>query len=82
MTTHPLSGHHSALPPRDLNWSKIAFLWGVAVTLAGWIVFGAQAAQRLSALETRTQPLANGDLVAVQRDVSWIRSRLEQERRP
>lgn len=75
-----MTASHFHPPARDLNWSKIAFLWGVAITIAGWIAFGAMAAQRLSVLEARTQPLANGDLVAVQRDVSWIRDRLEQDR--
>lgn len=75
-----MTAHHFTAPARDLNWSKIAFLWAAAITIAGWIAFGAMAAQRLSVLEARTQPLANGDLVAVQRDVSWIRDRLEQDR--
>lgn len=71
--------HYPAAPP--LNWAKIAFLFGAAVTAAGWVAFGAQAAQRLSALETRTQPLASGDLIRVQTDVAWIRQRLEEEER-
>lgn len=65
--------------PQPINWSKIAFLFGAAITFAGWIVFGAQAVQRLTVLETRTQPLAQGDLVRVQTDVSWIRAQLERE---
>lgn len=67
--------------PQPVNWSKIGFLFAAAVTMAGWIIFGAQAAQRISVLETRTQPLAQGDLVAVQRDVSWIRAQLERDAR-
>lgn len=75
-----MTSPHLHYPPvQPVNWSKLAFLFTVVITLAGWIVFGAQAAQRISVLEARTQPLANGDLVAVQRDVSWIRSRLERE---
>lgn len=62
-----------------VNWAKVAFLFGAAVTSAGWIVFGAQAAQRIEVLEQRTQPLANGDLVKVERDVAWIRERLERD---
>ncbi|HBY43001.1 hypothetical protein ACIGFJ_08155 [Brevundimonas diminuta] len=73
--------HLPLLPPRDINWSKTAFLFGAAVTVAGWVAFGAQAAQRLSALEARTQPLASGDLVRVQADVAWIRARMEEDRR-
>lgn len=75
-----MTAPHLPYAPQPLNWGKIATLFTIVVTLVGWIVFGAQAAQRLTALEDRTRPLANGDLVAVQRDVSWIRTRLEQDR--
>lgn len=68
-------------PSVGVNWSKVAFLFAAAVTVAGWVVFGAQAAQRIQTLEQRTQPLANGDLVKVERDVAWIRERLEREAR-
>lgn len=73
--------HMPVLPHREINWSKTAFLFGAAVTIAGWVAFGAQAAQRLSTLEARTQPLASGDLVRVQADVAWIRARMEEDRR-
>lgn len=73
MSVQPLA------PRTDLNWSMIGFLFAAAVTIAGWIAFGAQAAQRIDVLEQRTQPLANGDLVKVERDVAWIRERLEQD---
>lgn len=63
-----------------VNWSKIAFMFGAAVSAAGWIVFGAQMAQRLTTQEHLTRPLANGDLIKVQTDVAWIRAELERER--
>lgn len=68
-------------PPAPLNWAKIAFLFGAGVTVAGWVAFGAQLAQRVQVVEVRTEPLANGDLVRVQQDVAWIRQRLEREDR-
>jgi hypothetical protein len=71
--------HLSHLPPQAVNWAKVAFLFGAAVTFSGWIVIGAQASQRLTVLEQRTAPLANGDLVRVQTDVAWIRAQLEKE---
>lgn len=69
---------HTALPA-PVNWSKVAFLFGAAVTLASWIVFGAQTVQRVEVLEERTAPLQSGDLIRVQTDVAWIRSRLEKD---
>ena len=47
----------------------------VAVLLGGQF-------QRVDALERVTEPLAKGDLVAVQRDVAWIRERLEKGDQP
>lgn len=75
MTAQPF--HH--YPPAQTNWAKVAFLFGAAVTLASWIVFGAQTVQRVEVLEERTAPLQSGDLIRVQTDVAWIRSRLEKE---
>ncbi len=74
MTTH----HPIPINP-PINWSKVAFLWAASITVAGWVFIGAQGEQRLKTLEHRTEPLAKGDLVAVQRDVSWIRERLERD---
>lgn len=75
MTHLPM--HHSL--PAPVNWAKVAFLFGAAVTIASWIVFGAQTVQRVEVLEERTAPLQSGDLIRVQTDVAWIRSRLEKE---
>jgi cell division protein FtsB len=36
---------------------------------------------RITSLEETTEPLRRGDLVAVQRDVAWIREHLEKEER-
>ncbi|MNH79283.1 hypothetical protein D3C73_316010 [compost metagenome] len=72
--------HLPLLPPQPVNWSKVAFLFGAAVTFSGWVVVGAQVVQRLQVLEERTAPLANGDLIRVQTDVAWIRQRLEQDK--
>lgn len=69
-------------PPAPINWPKMAFLWAASITVAGWVAVAATANQRLTVLEERTQPLAAGDLVAVQRDVEWIRRRLEREDTP
>lgn len=68
-------------PPAPVNWQKVAFLWAASVTVAGWVALGATGNQRLTALEERTQPLADGDLVRVQNDVTWIRQHLEREPR-
>ncbi len=67
-------------PAPSVNWAKVSFLFGAAVTIAAWIVIGAQIQQRVQVLEERTAPLASGDLIRVQTDVAWIRQRLEQER--
>ncbi|EGF94638.1 Uncharacterised protein [Brevundimonas diminuta] len=67
-------------PAPSVNWAKVSFLFGAAVTIATWVVFGAQTVQRVQVLEERTAPLASGDLIRVQTDVAWIRQRLEQER--
>jgi len=67
-------------PAPIVNWAKVSFLFGAAVTIATWVVFGAQTVQRVQVLEERTVPLASGDLIRVQTDVAWIRQRLEQER--
>ena len=67
-------------PAPSVNWAKVSFLFGAAITIAGWIVIGAQIQQRVQVLEERTAPLASGDLIRVQTDVAWIRQRLEQER--
>lgn len=75
MTAQPF--HH--YPPTPTNWAKVSFLFGLAVTIATWIVFGAQTVQRVEVLEERTAPLQDGDLVRVQTDVAWIRSRLEKD---
>lgn len=75
MTHHTL---HSPLPA-PTNWAKISFLFGAAVTIASWIVFGAQTVQRVELLEERTAPLQSGDLIRVQTDVAWIRDRLEKD---
>lgn len=74
-----MTAHHLPAPPQPVNWSKVAFLFGAAVTVSTWIVFGAQAVQRLQVLEERTAPIASGDLIRVQTDVAWIRQRLEQD---
>ena len=73
--------HHAlhASPPAPTNWAKVSFLFGAAVTIASWIVFGAQTVQRVEVLEERTAPLQSGDLIRVQTDVAWIRSRLEKD---
>lgn len=73
-----MTAHHPLPINPPINWSKVAFLWAASITVAGWVFFGAQGEQRLKTLEARTEPLANGDLVAVQRDVAWIRDRLER----
>lgn len=75
MTAQPF--HH--YPPAQTNWAKVAFLFTAAVTIATWIVFGAQTVQRVEVLEQRTAPLQAGDLVRVQTDVAWIRDRLEKD---
>lgn len=67
-------------PVPGVNWAKVSFLFGAAVTIAAWVVIGAQMQQRVQVLEERTAPLASGDLIRVQTDVAWIRQRLEQER--
>lgn len=66
-------------PPHPINWTKVAFIFAAAVAIAGWVASYARADYRLVVLEARTAPLANGDLVRLQQDVTWIRQRLERE---
>lgn len=72
------------LPPTlsaQINWSKVATVFAMATALAGTVAAYGRLDQKVLVIEDRTRPLANGDLVRVQQDVAWIRSRLEREDR-
>ncbi|WP_292066027.1 hypothetical protein [Brevundimonas sp. UBA7664] len=67
-------------PALTISTAQLALAILVQVVAAA-VLFGGQF-QRVDALERVTEPLAKGDLVAVQRDVAWIRERLEKGDRP
>lgn len=73
---HPLQ--HT---PR-VNWAAMAFAWSVLVTVGGWVFITGAMNTRLQVVEARTEPLARGDLRAVQQDVAWIREHLQRAREP
>lgn len=63
-------------PALTISTAQLALAIVIQI-IAAAVLFGGQF-QRVDALERVTEPLAKGDLVAVQRDVSWIRERMEK----
>jgi hypothetical protein len=77
MTTQPLQS-----PPIGVSippWAALTFALALAVQLVTVVSWGARVEARTSELYATTEPIRRGDLVAIQRDVAWIRERLERE---
>lgn len=70
-----------APPAAPINWAMIGVVLAITVQLAGVVAFGARTEARVSQLQETTKPLRDGDLVAIGRDVAWIRAQLEREDR-
>lgn len=77
MTAQPL---HSPAQPA-FNWQIIAIVMAVLINFAGAVAFGVRVEAQVAALQQTTEPLRRGDLVAIQTDVAWMRSRMEREER-
>ena len=78
MTAQPLN----ATPRVGLNTATISLILAVAVQFALVVANGARVEAQVTELRATTEPLRRGDLVAIQRDVAWIRENMERERRP
>tara|TARA_R110002167_G_scaffold12963_5_gene54873 strand:- start:4423 stop:4659 length:237 start_codon:yes stop_codon:yes gene_type:complete len=76
MTTQPLS----QTPRLGLNTATIGLILAIAIQFAMLVANGARVEAQVSDLRATTEPLRRGDLVAIQRDVSWIRENMERER--
>lgn len=75
MTAQPLP----SVAPQPINWTMVSVLIVVAIQLAGVVSFGAQVRADIGSLKQTTEPLRQGDLVAVERDVAWIRAQMEKD---
>ena len=79
MTSQPLQ------PPApgsrvSLNAATISLILAIAVQFAFLVSQGAQVKAQVADLQSTTEPLRRGDLVAIQRDVAWIRENMARER--
>ena len=78
MTAQPLH----ASPPQPVNYAALGFALALLVQFAVAVSFAASVNADVRELKVTTQPLRDGDLVRIQTDVAWIRTRLEKEDRP
>lgn len=76
MTTQPLQTQ----PRVGLNTATIGLILAIAVQFAIVVANNTRVEAQVSDLRQTTEPLRRGDLVAIQRDVAWIRENLERER--
>jgi hypothetical protein len=76
MTAQPLN-----TPPRlGLNTATVSLILAIAIQFAIVVANGARVEAQVTDLRATTEPLRRGDLVAIQRDVAWIRENMERER--
>lgn len=76
MTAQPLNN----TPRLGLNTATVSLILAIAIQFAIVVANGARVEAQVSDLRATTEPLRRGDLVAIQRDVSWIRENMERER--
>lgn len=76
MTAQPLN----TTPRLGLNTATVSLILAIAIQFAIVVANGARVEAQVTDLRATTEPLRRGDLVAIQRDVSWIRENMERER--
>lgn len=76
MTAQPIS----QTPRLGLNTATVGLMLAILIQFAIVVANGARVEAQVSDLRATTEPLRRGDLVAIQRDVSWIRENMERER--
>ncbi len=76
MTAQPLN----STPRLGLNTATVSLILAIAIQFAIVVANGARVEAQVSDLRATTEPLRRGDLVAIQRDVAWIRENMERER--
>lgn len=84
MTAQPLQNLPHQPPgqtPRiSLNTATVGLILAIAIQFAFVVASGARVQAQVADLRTTTEPLRRGDLVAIQRDVAWIRENMERDR--
>jgi hypothetical protein len=76
MTAQPLN----PTPRLGLNTATVSLILAIAIQFAIVVANGARVEAQVTDLRATTEPLRRGDLVAIQRDVAWIRENMERER--
>jgi hypothetical protein len=76
MTAQPLN----TTPRLGLNTATVSLILAIAIQFAIVVANGARVEAQVTDLRATTEPLRRGDLVAIQRDVAWIRENMERER--
>ena len=76
MTAQPLN----STPRLGLNTATVSLILAIAIQFAIVVANGARVEAQVTDLRATTEPLRRGDLVAIQRDVAWIRENMERER--
>lgn len=67
-------------PRLGLNTATVSLILAIAIQFAIVVANGARVEAQVTDLRATTEPLRRGDLVAIQRDVSWMRENMERER--
>lgn len=76
MTAQPIN----STPRLGLNTATVSLILAIALQFAIVVANAARVEAQVTDLRTTTEPLRRGDLVAIQRDVSWIRENMERDR--